>query len=84
MNYLIEAKVGDTIILATDGVYDNLFDRDILAIAKDKKSDMAKQIALLAHRKGHEPNYMSPFALGCGHLGGKLDDVTVVTGIITE
>lgn len=36
--YQIQAKDGDIIILATDGVYDNLFEHEILAIVKHETS----------------------------------------------
>jgi hypothetical protein len=51
--------------------------------------DAAERLATIAHENGLNPAYESPFAAkardaGKAFSGGKLDDVTVVVGVISE
>ena len=85
------AAAGDLILLASDGVYDNLFDNEILSIIQSHKhiplnvSVLAQEIASAAYRKSKMQNDVSiPFnerLEQCSHIvcdGGKEDDITVV------
>ena len=102
--YSSSVMEGDLIILATDGVLDNLWSYDILSVVgesatvspfearvnllEDGPTDpehIAKSIALAAYEKSiMEAGYKSPFGVECRkrtgavHLGGKMDDITVV------
>ena len=77
--------------MASDGIWDNLFDDDIKICLKASTSsdhivnvDQASQcISTLAECKGYMTDYESPFyveaeAEGLNHLGGKPDDIAVV------
>ena len=102
--YSSSVMEGDLIILATDGVLDNLWSYDILSIVGETAiispyearinlleegptdpEHIAKSIALAAYEKSvMESGYKSPFGVECRkrtgavHLGGKMDDITVV------
>ena len=77
-----EVKAGDLVLLATDGLWDNLFDEQILDIlyTYPNLSQAALQLATAANIIGHDRKAKSPFAVASSgrFLGGKLDDVTVV------
>lgn len=77
-------KEGDVIVLGSDGVFDNLYDNDILTIVKKaldtnkkqpsevfKKLQLAQEIANNAHEKAKDKNYFSPFAKGAAESGKK-------------
>ena len=81
-------KKGDTIIAATDGLFDNLFDDDITDITSDYSNEsptfIASRLAIVAYDRsvGKEP---TPFSVamkkqGKEYEGGKEDDITVVVG----
>lgn len=89
---------GDVVVMGTDGVFDNLADRDIvgtIASLSDAKGDpkrlaslVAKEIAIASKRVGEDPNAISPFskhAMASGHyyVGGKNDDTTVIAIVAT-
>lgn len=81
---------GDLIIVATDGLFDNMSDTDIvdeLAKMEEVTSESiqwaANSIAMLARRHAFNSQYMSPFARRAGEngiqtIGGKPDDITVL------
>ena len=92
----IVLKLNDLIIAGTDGLFDNLFDTEILETAEsfaafyDNKKELvqklAEQLSTKAVEKGWDSNYKSPFSRnatkhGRKHFGGKLDDTTVIVGI---
>ena len=73
----IELKEGDLIVIGTDGLFDNLYDNDIIATIsqynnKNNKSfkelitsvNLAEQIALKAFKMSSNKTYFSPFAQG--------------------
>jgi serine/threonine protein phosphatase PrpC len=102
--YSSRVKEGDLIILATDGVLDNLWNYDLLSVVgesaavspfdarihfvEDGPTDpelIAKAVANAAYEKSIlGGGYKSPFGVECRkrtgavHLGGKMDDITVV------
>eukprot|EP00288_Rhodomonas_lens_P014154 CAMPEP_0177706612 /NCGR_PEP_ID=MMETSP0484_2-20121128/9317_1 /TAXON_ID=354590 /ORGANISM="Rhodomonas lens, Strain RHODO" /LENGTH=352 /DNA_ID=CAMNT_0019218083 /DNA_START=67 /DNA_END=1125 /DNA_ORIENTATION=- len=92
--HIIDVLPGDTIITASDGVWDNLWDAEFLGLVRDsvcaKKSfsagldELARSVVEAAHRRGADKGYYSPFAhnaknAGMSNLrGGKLDDTTAV------
>ena len=84
----IEAKPGDLIVLGSDGLFDNIFDEDIMKILNQnqelvKNGQFQKVASLLAQQaqsNSHQPVYMSPFAKnamkhGLSFLGGEYRDV---------
>lgn len=94
---LLDAHPGDIIILATDGVYDNVWASDIeKEVNRAKKlsnpdkivKEVSQVIAGMAHKNGLSPYFDSPFAAEArthgygGQIGGKLDDVTIVAAMV--
>lgn len=83
----IEVQPDDLIILGTDGLWDNLFDDDIIDILASAPSDpatIAQLIARQAHIVANDKDIISPFSKSArsnGYplaTGGKLDDITVL------
>lgn len=88
-----DLQVNDIVIVGTDGVFDNLFDADIIDIVQKSKigevRTIADKIAQLAYEKSLDTKYNSPFSIGAkksGYrfVGGKSDDITVAVGIVKE
>lgn len=111
--YRVPLQLGDVIVLATDGLLDNVWPADIAALAPRSAAEVqstADALASLALRHGTDPEFESPYAVEAaaegidlpiweklakvsfsgGKLelgkfrGGKLDDVTVVVGLVEE
>ncbi|MQM00223.1 hypothetical protein Taro_032952 [Colocasia esculenta] len=92
--YTIELDEGDVVITATDGLFDNLYEQEIIAIvsksleASLKPTEIAELLAMRAQEIGRSPCTRSPFADAAhaagypGFTGGKLDDVTVVVSLV--
>lgn len=88
-------EIGDIILAATDGLFDNMSDKLIvkeLAKLKDEEyesiKEMAKSLAEQARELSNDPEYMSPFAKearksGYYVRGGKPDDITIILSIVT-
>jgi protein phosphatase PTC7 len=83
----IDVQPDDLIILGTDGLWDNLFDEDIIDVVANAPSDpatIAQQIARQAHIVANDKDIISPFSKSArsnGYplaTGGKLDDITVL------
>ncbi len=88
----------DVVIVGTDGLFDNLFTKDILKIVnsiqknksikgEDKSHTIAKELVIAAKRIGESKDAASPFSTnaakaGYYFVGGKNDDTTVVVGIV--
>ncbi|XP_061655448.1 protein phosphatase PTC7 homolog isoform X1 [Phyllopteryx taeniolatus] len=91
-----DVQLGDIILTATDGLFDNMPDYMILHELKKLKTtnydsilQTAQSIAKQAHNLAYDPNYMSPFAQfacdnGLNVRGGKPDDITVLLSIVAE
>ncbi|XP_046840868.1 protein phosphatase PTC7 homolog [Xenia sp. Carnegie-2017] len=86
---------GDVVVMATDGLFDNLTESQILdEISKLKDHQLcsvqsvADSLANLASSLSYDPNYFSPFAKqakeeeGIEAVGGKPDDITVLVAIV--
>ncbi|XP_068190082.1 protein phosphatase PTC7 homolog [Antennarius striatus] len=92
----IDVQLGDIILTASDGLFDNMPDYMILQELKKLKTtnydsvlQTAQSIAKQAHDLAYDPNYMSPFAQfacdnGLNVRGGKPDDITVLLSIVAE
>jgi len=85
----VEVQPGDLIIAGTDGLWDNLFDDDILEVVANAPNDpatIAQLIARQAHVVANDKDIISPFSKSArsnGYplaTGGKLDDITVMVG----
>lgn len=95
---MIPLKVGDIIIAGTDGIFDNLYDQDIIKTTEQAMAAFSDPVELVSNLaiilvekaayKGMDRNYRSPFARNAGKagkkfIGGKIDDTTVVVAIGT-
>ncbi|XP_051138300.1 probable protein phosphatase 2C 71 isoform X2 [Andrographis paniculata] len=92
--YRVDLEDDDVIVIATDGLLDNLYDLEISSVvskslAADKKlEEIAKLLAESAQERGRCAHGRSPFAdeaqaagyTGC--TGGKLDDVAVILSVV--
>jgi protein phosphatase PTC7 len=86
----------DVVIVASDGIFDNIFDEDILKCLQNKNwikdtienSDAEEAAICLAERASalsKDKDYESPFAQHAkkynkSYPGGKVDDITVIVG----
>jgi len=90
-----QAQTGDVLLLATDGLFDNMFDKDITALltkimAKDAQGEdkpACVQLAQRAHHVACQRNCECPFSAkareeGIAHYGGKMDDITVLIATV--
>ncbi|EPY35807.1 protein phosphatase 2C [Strigomonas culicis] len=89
----LQLREGDVFLCASDGVLDNVEVDELLdAMRKvDAKGCVhaATAIGELAHKRGHDRRYASPFArhaaaAGYRYMGGKLDDVTALVAKVTR
>lgn len=93
---MIPLKHGDIIIAGTDGLFDNMYDQDIIKTAEqvmlayDQPQLIADALSKIlverAIQKGWDTSYKSPFARNAGkagkkYIGGKLDDTTVIVAV---
>lgn len=88
-----EVKPGDVIITATDGLFDNIYPKDLGLVTKQEMQinqppkDVATYIANVAQQLAANEEYLSPFAAaafeaGYSFLGGKMDDITVIVSVV--
>lgn len=93
MGQNIQQKVreGDVVIVATDGLYDNVPDSDLIKLVGeiDDPMALAETLGDMATTRGVDKSYESPFMkaakkAGVKWRGGKADDITVVVARIVE
>lgn len=88
-------QAGDVIVAGTDGLFDNLYNNEIVSIVVHAKrvhlkpQEMAKNIATLARERAVDRNRETPFSTaareaGFRYYGGKLDDITVVVSYVAS
>eukprot|EP00760_Papus_ankaliazontas_P031985 PhM_4_TR5560/c0_g1_i1/m.56872/K17508/PTC7, PPTC7; protein phosphatase PTC7 len=91
------AEEGDVLVVASDGVWDNLFPHEVVQLIVDEEvkghgdaGAMARAIADASFRVASTDttSKKTPFAkaaakFGVPYVGGKLDDITVVVGIVS-
>ncbi|KUF75964.1 protein phosphatase 2C 80 [Phytophthora nicotianae] len=98
--YDLETQEGDVIVLGTDGLFDNLFPKQIASLLDTvlpstpeldhhSMEKVASCIAHTAHKAAKGTKSKTPFAVaaqqaGYEYLGGKMDDITVVTSLVTS
>ncbi|XP_005102660.1 protein phosphatase PTC7 homolog [Aplysia californica] len=88
---------GDILMLATDGLFDNLSEdmivRQLGALHEHKEEERiqhaASNIAENAYQLSLDPDYMSPFAISANDIGidlrgGKPDDITCIVARVTH
>jgi len=90
-----ELKEGDIVIVGSDGLFDNLFDAEILDIISTNSTgavgvNTAELLAKTAFMKSQSMSLETPFrrsacelGLVDSPLGGKLDDITVIIATVT-
>eukprot|EP01137_Pigoraptor_chileana_P029865 Opistho-2@15661 len=87
--YRFQLHAGDIIVMATDGLLDNMFTGEIEEVIThvSEKGGSLKEIAdaivSRAETYSHDANRMTPFARAAQqakvfHRGGKVDDITVI------
>jgi len=94
--FVHSVRNNDLVVLATDGVLDNLFNENIVDCLKkhiagqlDTEVQLAATcIARSAELRSYQKDYDSPFAVnaraaGRSHPGGKKDDITVIVGKVS-
>ena len=91
--HVIDLQEGDLIVTGTDGLFDNLFDEDVVRICADavkagsRSQEIAKQLAEKAHECAASQYCVTPFgaearAHGRKHFGGKMDDITCIISAV--
>lgn len=95
---VFSVRSGDVLVVGTDGLFDNLFEEEILKVVaqhssqKDADSfvqEVARDLAMKAKRIGESQTAASPFAKkaledGKYFRGGKNDDTTVLVAIFAR
>lgn len=93
--YKVELQPGDVIVAGTDGLWDNCFHNEILAVIRhcvDSGIPADKTAQMMAHYARHraaDTKFASPFAYAAYQanirfLGGKMDDITVIVAFVEE
>ncbi|KAH9602450.1 hypothetical protein KSS87_003946 [Heliosperma pusillum] len=94
--YRVELEDGDIIVTATDGLFDNLYEREIASLVfkavEDGKNvkDIAQLLASRSQEVGRSSHARTPFAdavQAAGHTefrGGKFDHVTVIVSTVQK
>lgn len=93
--FIVEVVVGDVIVAGTDGLFDNLYDTELVTIVvQATRSGLtpditAKKIASLARERSQDCNRQTPFSAaaqdaGFRFYGGKMDDITVIVSYVVK
>ncbi|WZZ23964.1 hypothetical protein YC2023_007365 [Brassica napus] len=92
--YHVNLEVGDVVITATDGLFDNLYEKEIVSIVCRlleqglEPQRIAELVAAKAQEVGRSETERTPFADAAkeeghdGYRGGKLDAVTVIVSLV--
>ena len=98
-SFTVIIQEGDIVILGSDGLFDNVFDEDIVDIVASKTmanvlhsdpQQMADALLKRAREVAEDSRFASsPFQNraiqeGFYYQGGKVDDITVLVGIIKQ
>lgn len=93
--FTVEVMPGDVLIIATDGLFDNVYPDEAASVimAAKRRGDGPGEAALMlaqhARTRAGDPAHLSPFAygaqqLGYRYFGGKMDDITVLCAYVTS
>lgn len=94
-SYEVKVREGDIVIMGTDGLFDNLFRKDIERIVNQTLQrengieDLAEALSSEANLKSLDESFNSPFSMeakkqGLDFQGGKEDDITVVVAEVVR
>ncbi|KAI5075433.1 hypothetical protein GOP47_0009509 [Adiantum capillus-veneris] len=93
--FTVEVAVGDVVVAGTDGLFDNLYENDIVSLvvqatrAGSSPDVTAKKVAALARERAQDCNRQTPFSVaaqdaGFRFYGGKMDDITVIVSYVVK
>ena len=93
--YKAGIQAGDVLVVATDGLWDNVFPEEVTSIVTGELAAgrgpeaAAKALVDLAHSRGHSKTARTPFSVEAMRarvvfMGGKLDDTTVIVSVVEE
>eukprot|EP00670_Eutreptiella_braarudii_P002513 CAMPEP_0174303242 /NCGR_PEP_ID=MMETSP0809-20121228/60069_1 /TAXON_ID=73025 ORGANISM="Eutreptiella gymnastica-like, Strain CCMP1594" /NCGR_SAMPLE_ID=MMETSP0809 /ASSEMBLY_ACC=CAM_ASM_000658 /LENGTH=453 /DNA_ID=CAMNT_0015409233 /DNA_START=33 /DNA_END=1394 /DNA_ORIENTATION=+ len=83
----VQCHAGDVVVVASDGLYDNLFDNEVAELCHAHRGipprELARALKEAADVVAASPDRVTPFQLACERAdyewsGGKTDDITVV------
>ena len=85
-------RAGDLLVVGSDGLFDNLYDADIVELVNahaEHVDELAQALVERAFELSIRKDYESPFSVhardsGVDFLGGKNDDITVVVGRVSS
>jgi protein phosphatase PTC7 len=79
------------VVLGTDGLFDNLFDEEIISILQQYENldEISKELLKRTFEKSQQLKVYTPFAMnaykhGMFFQGGKEDDITIIIGRIEK
>ncbi len=90
----VEVAPGDTVVLATDGLFDNLYPEEVASIVHEAKAsgrkpgELAHILAKITLEVATDNKRDTPFSYGARQVGfpheygGKMDDVTIVCSYV--
>lgn len=92
---MIPVVPGDVVVAATDGLFDNLFNDEVISIVADGKREglnpdaLSQKLAVFAQQRALDRHKQTPFSTaakeaGFKYYGGKLDDITVIVSYISS
>lgn len=92
--YAFQVAAGDVLVAGTDGLFDNLYDNELMGIViHSTRAGLvpqvtAQKIAALARLRAEDCNRQTPFSTaaqeaGFRFYGGKMDDITVIVSYVT-
>ncbi|RGB34515.1 phosphatase 2C-like domain-containing protein [Rhizophagus diaphanus] len=89
--FTVKIQLGDIIIMGSDGIFDNLFENDIIDEIKDKELDpqMISDALAWKAKQASVEDISSPFQYrahqeGLPYQGGKRDDISVLVAIVID
>lgn len=92
---MIPVVHGDVIVAGTDGLFDNLFNKEVTSIVLQGTREglnpeaLSEKLAASARERALDRHRQTPFSTaaqeaGFRYYGGKLDDITVVVSYISS
>ena len=91
--YVMELEKGDIIVMGTDGFFDNVWPKDVLAYLENNPpnpKDLSKGLATLAYEESQKKDNFVPFFQRAKdarkpfatYRGGKEDDISVIVSFV--